>query len=47
VLLLSRIAHPFGLSAASMASPLRIAGAAGTLLVLTAAALVLLWQAFK
>jgi uncharacterized membrane protein YecN with MAPEG domain len=47
VLLISRLVHPFGLDPARMKHPARGIGAGGTLLVMLAAALTLLWQAVR
>ncbi|NNF66724.1 MAG: glutathione S-transferase [Gammaproteobacteria bacterium] len=44
VLVLTRIAHPLGLKADNMASPLRAIGAGGTALVIVVAAVYTLWQ---
>lgn len=44
VLVLSRIVHPIGLRTDEMATPGRIAGAGGTLLMILALAVVALWQ---
>ena len=44
VLLAARIVHPFGLDVSDLSKWQRIAGAAGTILVIAAAALTLLWQ---
>ena len=47
VLLVCRIAHPFGLAADSALLPARVIGAAGTYLVMLAAGVTLLWQFVK
>ncbi len=47
VLLLCRVAHPFGLSADNAILPARVIGAAGTILVMLAAGVTLVWQFFK
>ncbi len=47
LLLLSRIAHPFGLHHEKMQNPLRAVGAGGSFLVIVVAAGVLLWQAIS
>ncbi len=44
VLLAARIIHPFGLDAKMLNTWQRIVGAAGTILVVAAAAVTLLWQ---
>ena len=44
-LVLARIVHPFGLNMDNMSSPMRIAGAALTALVMLACAIILFWQA--
>jgi hypothetical protein len=44
VLLVARIVHPFGLTAAKMTVPARFVGAAGTMLVLLALIAIALWQ---
>lgn len=46
-LVVSRIVHPFGISAASIMKWPRIAGAAGTFWVTIAATVTVLWQAAK
>jgi len=43
-LFVARVAHPFGLRAETMRSPLRGIGALGTLLITLIAALALLWK---
>lgn len=43
-LLIARIAHPIGLQVDSIASPARMVGAAGTLLVTLIAAIALIWR---
>jgi len=45
-LVVARIAHPIGLSATNMRSPLRGIGAFATMIVTAVAALALLWTAF-
>lgn len=46
-LLVARLAHPLGLKVDSIASPLRMIGAAGTLLSILVAAVALIWRAFQ
>ena len=43
-IVVARIAHPFGLSADTMRSPLRFIGATLTMLVTLACAVILIWQ---
>jgi hypothetical protein len=43
-LLVARIVHPFGIDASNMVRPARFIGAAGTVLVMLAAAFTLAWQ---
>jgi uncharacterized membrane protein YecN with MAPEG domain len=46
LLVVSRLVHPFGVSVAKPANPLRIVGTVGTHIVTAGAALYILWTAF-
>ena len=47
ILVLARIIHPFGVTIEKMNTPARIIGAGGTVLVVMASAITLVWQFFQ
>ena len=47
ILVLSRAVHPFGLTIEKMNTPARIIGAGGTVFVVVAAAITLIWQFYS
>ena len=47
ILVLARIIHPFGVTIEKMNTPARIIGAGGTVFVVAASAITLIWQFFQ